>query len=120
MPIRDIITRQFRLFQGLRDMEEDNRILEGMYARCAMELLLALDANLPLAARRVLHGKVADIVTAYPVGAERSRQLLQACLRELEYAPAAAEQIEKQLRSFIRREFSLAADSAITRKEAHA
>jgi len=118
MPIRDIITRQFRLFQGLRDMEEDNRILSRLYAQCAMELLLFMDNTLPLYARRALQRKVGDIVTQHPQGAERSRELLKACLSELEYAaPESAKAAERMIRSFVRRQFAFAADSVITKKE---
>lgn len=99
-------------------MEEDRKILERMYAQCAIELLLFLDVNLPLVARRSLHVKVGDIVTKYPVGTERSRLFLDACLDELQGAPKQSPQAEKVIRQFVRSQFAYAADSTITRKEA--
>lgn len=117
MPIREIISRQFRLFQGLRDMEEDRRILERMYAQCAIELLVFLDTALPLAARRSLHAKIGDIVTQYEVGSERSRLLLEISLEAVKDASEISLPAERVIRTFVRSQFALAADSAITRKE---
>lgn len=100
------IIERFRLFQGLRSLQQDNEILELLVGSCLDETIRFLEQETSLEEQNILLEKLNSIEHSSGSFYAHNKEVIRVFSESLQKVPALRFRLEKRLEAFLNNTFT--------------